>query len=162
MLLFSYKKGGVKVRKELRMLETKQQIYFYFLGVRKDGIKLYLALPRNVQTVWQFGKIYDEQLAEVGSWYDWFPLNLYLDGRDIERLIITFKNLVSETWLTDREIAKLIFLHYEFYYQEFYLEYIYFIQKFGVCLTDTKKEDINLYNIADKIKAIFENKIQRK
>ena len=65
------------MRKELRMLETKQQIHFYFLGVRKDGTKLYLALPRNVQTVWQFGKIYDEQLAEVGSWYDWFPLNLY-------------------------------------------------------------------------------------
>lgn len=146
------------MKKELRVLETNQQIHFYFLGYRQDGTRLYLTLPRYIHGTWLIGEFYDEQLANVASWYDWLPLN----ERPIERLLESFKKHLSETWLTDEEIVRLIYLHYECYYQAFYLEYVSFIQKFGICVSEVEKEEKDLQNLAKQIAAVFDNKIKDK
>lgn len=143
------------------MVEINSYLSFHFLGCDRKSRKLFLALPREKSdsTEWTAGNIYDEDLNTVGSWYDLFPLNFLEEQFTMMNdAVSNFRAFVTDTWLTDEEIIKLMFLHGKFYFQRLQLGYIQTLddEEFSSLFATM----INPYEIVQEINQLFENKIE--
>ncbi|MGO5436544.1 hypothetical protein [Enterococcus cecorum] len=147
------------MEREVIIIEINSYLSFHYLGCDKSGRKLFLALPREKSNSieWTAGNIYDENLNFIASWYDWFAIN-FLEEHFImmDNGVKIFREIITDTWLTDKEIIQLMFLHGKFYFQRLQLGYI---QALGIDEAKSVFETmINPYEIVKEMNQLFVDK----